>query len=74
MQMLGKLIGGGLASIALGGAAIGVGIVFGCQIIGTSRNPSLRSELFNFSIQGFAQTEAQGLFGQVICLMILYAF
>lgn len=74
MLMLGKMIGGGLATIALGGAATGVGLIFGALIIGTSRNPSQKSELFNFSILGFALTEALGLFALVICLMILYAF
>jgi F-type H+-transporting ATPase subunit c len=38
--MAAKLIGAGLATIALGGAAIGVGLVFSALIIGVSRNPS----------------------------------
>jgi F-type H+-transporting ATPase subunit c len=62
MLMAAKLIGAGLCVIALGGAATGVGQIFGSLIIGVSRNPALRSELFNFSILGFALTEALGLF------------
>ena len=58
--MAAKLIGAGLATIALAGAAIGVGIVFGSLVTGTSRNPSLRKELFNIAILGFALTEALG--------------
>jgi F-type H+-transporting ATPase subunit c len=74
MLMAAKLIGAGLASIALGGAAIGVGIVFGSLITGTSRNPSLRKELFNTAILGFALTEALGLFALMMALLFLYAF
>ena len=72
--MAAKLIGAGLATIALAGAATGVGIIFGSLITGTSRNPALRKELFNQAILGFAQTEAQGLFAQMMALMFLYAF
>jgi F-type H+-transporting ATPase subunit c len=39
-----KLIGAGLATIALGGAAIGVGVIFAALIIGVSRNPTLKNE------------------------------
>jgi len=69
-----KLIGAGLATIALAGAAIGVGIVFGSLIQGTSRNPSLKNELFNQAILGFALTEALGLFALMKALMFLFAF
>lgn len=74
MLMAAKLIGAGLACIALGGAAIGIGNVFGALIQGTSRNPSLRKELFNSAILGFALTEAMGLFALMMALMFLYAF
>jgi F-type H+-transporting ATPase subunit c len=50
MLKAGKLIGGGLATIGLGGAAIGIGIVFGAYVSGTARNPSLKSELFSATI------------------------
>lgn len=72
--MAAKLIGAGLACIALGGAAIGIGILFGSQITGVSRNPSLRKEQFNNAILGFALTEAMGLFAQMMAQVILYAF
>ncbi len=62
MLMAAKLIGAGLATIALAGAAVGVGLIFAALIQGTSRNPSLRKELFNVAILGFALTEALGLF------------
>jgi len=74
MLMAAKLIGAGLATIALAGAAIGVGLIFAALIQGTSRNPSLKNELFNQAILGFALTEALGLFALMMALMFLYAF
>ena len=74
MLMAAKLIGAGLACIALGGAAVGVGQIFAALIQGTSRNPSLRKELFNTAILGFALTEALGLFALMMALIFLYAF
>ena len=74
MQMAAKLIGAGLATIALGGAAIGVGIIFAALIIGVSRNPTLKSEQFSNAILGFALTEALGLFALMMAQLFLYAF
>ncbi len=74
MQQAAKLIGGGLATIALAGAAIGTGVVFAALINATSRNPSLRKEFFNQAILGFALTEAIGQFALMMAQLILYAF
>lgn len=74
MVQAAKLIAAGIATIALGGAATGIGQVFGSLIIGTSRNPALRKEQFNIAILGFALTEALGLFAQMFALIFLYAF
>ena len=67
-----KLIGAGLATIGLTGAGIGAGIIFGAFVMGTARNPSLRSELFGISILGFALTEAIGLFCLMMAFLILF--
>lgn len=74
MIMIGKLIGAGISAIALGGAAMGIGNVFSALIGGISRNPSLRAELFQMAILGFALVEAMGLFALMMALIILYAF
>jgi F-type H+-transporting ATPase subunit c len=42
MLQASKYIGAGLATIGLGGAGIGIGVVFSGLIIATSRNPALR--------------------------------
>ncbi len=73
MLQAAKVIGAGLTTIGLGGAGIGVGIVFGNLISATSRNPSIRKELFGLSIIGFALVEALGLFALMLSFLILYA-
>jgi F0F1-type ATP synthase membrane subunit c/vacuolar-type H+-ATPase subunit K len=44
-----KIIGSGLATIGLAGAGVGIGLVFAALINGTSRNPSLRPQLFSYA-------------------------
>jgi F-type H+-transporting ATPase subunit c len=66
-----KKLGGGAAAIGLAGAGVGIGIVFGALIIGISRNPSLRQELFRVAILGFALTEAMALFALMMSFYIM---
>ena len=68
-----KFIGAGLATIGLAGAGVGIGTVFGALIIGMSRNPSLKDELFKMAILGFAFTEAIALFALMMGFLILFA-
>jgi F-type H+-transporting ATPase subunit c len=68
-----KMIGAGLATIGLAGVGAGVGIVFAALITAFGRNPSLREQLFGFTILGFALTEAVGLFALMMAFLILFA-
>jgi len=68
-----KFIGAGLATIGLAGAGVGIGTVFGALVIGLSRNPSLKDELFKMAILGFALTEAIALFSLMMAFLILFA-
>ena len=47
-----RIIGTGIATTGLIGAGVGIGVVFGALIIGVSRNPSLRGQLFSYTILG----------------------
>lgn len=67
-----KIIGTGLATTGLIGAGVGIGVVFGALIIGVSRNPSLRGQLFSYAILGFAFSEATGLFALMMAFLLLY--
>nr|WDW20863.1 ATP synthase F0 subunit c [Valsa mali var. pyri (nom. inval.)] len=65
MVQVAKIIGTGLATTGLIGAGVGIGVVFGALILGVARNPSLRAQLFNYAILGFAFSEATGLFALI---------
>jgi len=71
-QRRAKIIGTGLATTGLIGAGVGIGVVFGALIIGVSRNPSLRGQLFSYAILGFAFAEATGLFALMMAFLLLY--
>jgi F-type H+-transporting ATPase subunit c len=73
MLQAAKYIGAGLATIGLAGAGVGIGTVFGALIIGTSRNPFLKDELFKSALLGFALTEAIALFALMMAFLILFA-
>ena len=68
-----RFIGAGISTIALLGPGIGIGIVFASLIYSTSRNPSIGSQLFTYTILGFALVEAIALFALMITFMILFA-
>jgi F-type H+-transporting ATPase subunit c len=65
-------LGAGLSTFGLAGAGIGIGIIFGSLIIGTSRNPNLKNDMFQYAILGFALTEAIALFALMIAFLILF--
>ena len=67
-----KMIGAGLACVALVGAGIGIGNVFGALIGALARNPS--APVTPFAFLGFALAEATGLFGLAIAFLILFVF
>jgi F-type H+-transporting ATPase subunit c len=67
-----KQIGAGIATIAFAGAGIGIGNVFGSYISGSLRNPGAAQTQYTNLLLGFALCEAQGLFGLMISLILLY--
>jgi F-type H+-transporting ATPase subunit c len=73
MLQAAKFIGAGLAVVALAGAGVGIGTVFGAYILAVSRNPGLEKQLFGYAILGFALTEAIALFGLMMAFLILYS-
>jgi len=67
-----KILGAGIATCSLIGAGVGVGVVFGSLLVSVSRNPSLKNELFQYAILGFALTEAVGLLGLMMAFLLLF--
>ncbi|MBY0381230.1 MAG: F0F1 ATP synthase subunit C [Xanthobacteraceae bacterium] len=68
-----KYIGAGLATLGMGGAGVGVGMIFSQFLNGALRNPSASQGQFANLIFGFAVTEALGIFSLLIALLLLFA-
>lgn len=68
-----KMIGAGIATLALAGVGIGLGNIFGSFLSGALRNPSAAPKVFGNLLLGFALTEAVALFALVIAFLILFA-
>lgn len=69
-----KLIGAGVALIALFGVGIGIGNIFSSFINSVARNPSAQAELTTPLYVGAALTEAVGILAFVVSLIILFVF
>ena len=69
-----KMIGAGLACIALVGAGVGIGNIFAALVNSIARNPASQAQSTTPALLGFALAEATGLFGLIIAFMILFVF
>jgi len=67
-----KMIGAGLAVIALAGVGVGIGSIFSSLVSSIARNPAARGEVFGIGILGFALTEAIALFALLVSFLILF--
>lgn len=67
-----RYIGAGIACIALAGAGVGIGNIFGSFLSGALRNPSASQGQFGNALLGFALAEATGLFGIMMAFVILF--
>ena len=68
-----KLIGAGIACIALAGAGIGIGTIFGNYLAGALRNPSAAAGQTATMFIGIAFAEALGIFSFLVALLLMYA-
>ncbi|EDV18611.1 F0F1 ATP synthase subunit C [Candidatus Aquarickettsia rohweri] len=67
-----KYIGVGLSSIAMFGAAVGIGNIFSALLNGIARNPSAEEKLMKGAFIGAGLAEAMGLFAFLIALLLLF--
>ncbi|MHA3914028.1 F0F1 ATP synthase subunit C [Halovulum sp. GXIMD14793] len=73
LVQMGKMIGAGLASIGMGGAAIGVGTVVGNYLSGALRNPAAAAGQTATMFIGIAFAEALGIFSFLVALLLMYS-
>ncbi len=67
-----KLIGAGLAVIALFGVGIGLGNLFSSLIRSIARNPAAKNDLMSTSMICFALIESIALLAFVVAMIILF--
>jgi len=67
-----RSIGAGVATSGVGGAGVGIGLVFGAYLLSFGRNPELEKQLFSYAILGFALAEAIALFALMMAFLILF--
>jgi len=66
------MLGAGVATTALSGVGIGIGVIFNGLLRSMAVNPGATDKLFNYALLGFALTEAIALFTLVIAFIILF--
>ena len=67
-----KVIGAGIATCSLIGAGAGAGIIFGSLVLSVARNFLKKEDLFQYTVLGFALTEAVGLLGLMMAFLLLF--
>ncbi len=70
---MGKFIGAGLATVGMGGAAIGVGSIVGNFLSGALRNPAAAASQTAMLFIGIAFAEAFGIFSFLVALLLMFA-
>ncbi|MDR2074601.1 MAG: F0F1 ATP synthase subunit C [Holosporales bacterium] len=68
-----RLIGAGIAVIALFGVGLGLGNLFSSLIKSISRNPSAKNDLMSTGMLCFALIESIALLAFVVAMIILFS-
>ncbi|RZI46150.1 ATP synthase subunit C family protein [Candidatus Finniella inopinata] len=68
-----KMIGAGLATIALLGVGLALGNLFSSLISAIARNPSAKNDLMPVGLLGFALTESIALLAFIVAMLILFS-
>lgn len=66
-------LGAALALVSVGGVAQGIGSLFAALVSGTSRNPSIKDELFTYTLIGMGFLEFLGIICIVLSVMFFYS-
>lgn len=61
----------GIATVALGGVAQGIGSVFAALVVGTARNPAIKDDLFAYTMIGFGMVELVMFIVIIFSVMLL---
>ena len=62
-----------IALMSVGGVAQGIGQLFSALVAGTSRNPSIKEELFTYTLIGMGFLEFLGIVCIILSVLLMYS-
>lgn len=68
-----SVLGCAIALVAVGGCAGGIGQLFGALVVGIARNPSMKEDLFTYTLIGMGFLEFLALVVILFAVVLLYA-
>jgi ATP synthase F0 subunit c len=71
-QVLGRLIGAGLATLGMIGAGLGIGVLVSGAVSAMGRNPDAAGNIQTNMVLGIAFAEAVAIYALVVALLILF--
>jgi len=66
-------LGAAIALMAVGGVAQGIGSLFAALVSGTARNPSIKEDLFTYTLIGMGFLEFLGIVVVLMAALLLYS-
>jgi F0F1-type ATP synthase membrane subunit c/vacuolar-type H+-ATPase subunit K len=66
-------IGAAIALMSVGGVAQGIGQLFSALVAGTARNPSIKDELFTYTLIGMGFLEFLGIVCIILAVILMYS-
>ncbi len=71
-QVLGRLLGAGLATMGMIGAGVGIGLLVNGAVQAMGRNPDASGNIQVNMVLGIAFAEAVAIYALVVALLILF--
>jgi len=68
-----SVLGCGIGLVAIGGCAGGIGQLFGALVVGIARNPSMKEDLFTYTLVGIGFIELLAIIVILFSIMLLYS-
>merc|ERR1712118_6892 len=68
-----SVLGCAIAMVAVGGCAGGIGQLFAALVVGIARNPSMKEDLFTYTLIGMGFLEFLAIVVILIAMLLLYS-
>merc|ERR550514_1819670 len=68
-----SVLGCAIAMVAVGGCGVGTGQLFAALVVGIARNPSMKEDLFTYTLIGMGFLEFLAIVVILIAMLLLYS-